>query len=238
MVLDRSLSSEGLSYYKALNVEKTATKSEIKKAYHKSALRCHPDKHPNNEEAAEKFKQINKCNNILQDEQKRKVYDKMGSQGVAMAEQVGWESMDAIMKYDKWYYRVGCLLACVLTGCCFGCCCFCLCCCCCCGKCAPKPKEDEDEQAFAKMSSDEEITTSQPTAMDNQETNTQQQVFAMPPPTSSSTTAQQSVFAMPPPPTSSSNNATVFAMPAPETNTTNTDNTTTSPPPAYTETQQ
>ncbi|KAK6149184.1 hypothetical protein DH2020_016709 [Rehmannia glutinosa] len=61
-----------------LGVEKTASQQEIKKAYYKLALRLHPDKNPDNEEAKEKFQQLQKVMSILGDEEKRAVYDQTG----------------------------------------------------------------------------------------------------------------------------------------------------------------
>ncbi|MCI5146442.1 MAG: J domain-containing protein, partial [Candidatus Electrothrix sp. AR3] len=50
-----------MEYYKLLGVEKTATATEIKKAYRKLALKYHPDKNPENKEAEAKFKQISEA---------------------------------------------------------------------------------------------------------------------------------------------------------------------------------
>ncbi|XWS66394.1 hypothetical protein CRYUN_Cryun05aG0195600 [Craigia yunnanensis] len=55
-----------------------ASQQEIKKAYHKLALRLHPDKNPGDEEAKEKFQQLQKVISILGDEEKRAVYDQTG----------------------------------------------------------------------------------------------------------------------------------------------------------------
>ncbi|EKX49646.1 hypothetical protein GUITHDRAFT_151420, partial [Guillardia theta CCMP2712] len=64
--------------YDLLNVSKDASMSEIKKAYHKLAIECHPDKRPDDPEAKEKFQQLQKVKEILLDEEKRKVYDETG----------------------------------------------------------------------------------------------------------------------------------------------------------------
>ncbi|KAJ9565503.1 hypothetical protein OSB04_001469 [Centaurea solstitialis] len=66
------------SLYQILGVEKTATQQEIKKAYHKLALRLHPDKNPDDEDAKEKFQQLQKVMSILGDDDKRALYDQTG----------------------------------------------------------------------------------------------------------------------------------------------------------------
>ncbi|TYJ50506.1 hypothetical protein E1A91_A01G211800v1 [Gossypium mustelinum] len=71
-------SSNEKSLYEVLNVAKTTSQQEIKKAYYKLALRLHPDKNPGDEEAKEKFQQLQKVISILGDEEKRAVYDQTG----------------------------------------------------------------------------------------------------------------------------------------------------------------
>lgn len=73
-----SSSSSHKSLYDILGVEKTANQQEIKKAYYKLALRLHPDKNPDDEEAKEKFQQLQKVISILGDDEKRAVYDQTG----------------------------------------------------------------------------------------------------------------------------------------------------------------
>ncbi|KAL9240129.1 hypothetical protein vseg_014386 [Gypsophila vaccaria] len=75
---DRGESSKGNSLYEVLGVEKTASQSEIRKAYHKLALRLHPDKNPGDKDANEKFQQLQKVMSILGDEEKRALYDETG----------------------------------------------------------------------------------------------------------------------------------------------------------------
>ena len=66
---------EFVDYYKILDVPKTATQDEIKKAYRKLARKMHPDLNPNDKEAHKKFQQINEANEVLGDPEKRKKYD-------------------------------------------------------------------------------------------------------------------------------------------------------------------
>jgi DnaJ-class molecular chaperone len=68
-------------YYDILGISKSATQTEIKKAYRKLALKYHPDKN-SSDEAAEKFKKINEAWSILSDEEKKATYDKFGKQGL------------------------------------------------------------------------------------------------------------------------------------------------------------
>jgi molecular chaperone DnaJ len=65
-------------YYQLLGLSKTASSDEIKKAYRKLAMQYHPDKNPGNKEAEAKFKQISEAYEILQDPQKKAMYDQYG----------------------------------------------------------------------------------------------------------------------------------------------------------------
>ena len=69
-------------FYQILGVGKTASTSEIKKAYRKQAVKYHPDKNPDDPEAIAKFHDINDAYEILQDEEKREVYDRHGEEGL------------------------------------------------------------------------------------------------------------------------------------------------------------
>ena len=65
-------------YYEVLGVSKNATDEEIKRAYRKKAKECHPDLHPDDKEAVERFKELNEANEVLSDPQKRARYDQYG----------------------------------------------------------------------------------------------------------------------------------------------------------------
>mmetsp|Transcript_5325 Transcript_5325/g.11678 ORF Transcript_5325/g.11678 Transcript_5325/m.11678 type:complete len:434 (-) Transcript_5325:79-1380(-) len=70
--------------YSILGIPKTATSSDIKKAYRKAALKHHPDKVPESERdsAERKFKEIAKAYEWLGDEKKRKLYDRYGERSM------------------------------------------------------------------------------------------------------------------------------------------------------------
>lgn len=136
----RKMSTAGESVYKVLGLEKGASAEDIKKAYRKLALKYHPDKNPDDPEAAEKFKEINNANSILNDETKRKIYDQYGSMGLYVSEQFGEESVKYYFLMSRWWFKT--LVVCCTL---FSCCCCCCCCCFCCGRCKP-PEDDESYQ--------------------------------------------------------------------------------------------
>ncbi|MCF2876401.1 MULTISPECIES: molecular chaperone DnaJ [unclassified Tenacibaculum] len=65
-------------YYEVLGVSKSATQSEIKKAYRKMAIKYHPDKNPDDKTAEEKFKLCAEAYEVLSDENKKARYDQYG----------------------------------------------------------------------------------------------------------------------------------------------------------------
>lgn len=69
-------------FYEILSVERTATTTEIKKAYRKIALANHPDRNPGDDEAVARFKEASEAYDILGDDEKRSRYDRYGHAGL------------------------------------------------------------------------------------------------------------------------------------------------------------
>lgn len=72
------LSYKPHQFYEILQVEKSASDSEIKKSYRKLAIKLHPDKNPH-PRSSEAFKYLNKAWGVLGDETKKRIYDQTGS---------------------------------------------------------------------------------------------------------------------------------------------------------------
>ena len=65
-------------FYEILGVSKTATDAELKSAFRKAAMACHPDRNPGDKEAEARFKELNEAYQHLSDPQKRGAYDRFG----------------------------------------------------------------------------------------------------------------------------------------------------------------
>ena len=76
--------AEKRDYYEVLEVTKTATVEEIKKAYRKKAIQYHPDKNPGDKEAEEKFKEAAEAYDVLSNPDKRSRYDQFGHAGCSV----------------------------------------------------------------------------------------------------------------------------------------------------------
>ncbi|MDL2307326.1 molecular chaperone DnaJ [Desulfovibrio sp. OttesenSCG-928-C06] len=69
-------------YYEILEVERTSDTDTIKRSFRKLALKYHPDRNPDDPEAAAKFKECAEAYEVLQDAEKRQRYDRYGHAGV------------------------------------------------------------------------------------------------------------------------------------------------------------
>ncbi|HKN28408.1 MAG TPA: DnaJ domain-containing protein, partial [Roseiarcus sp.] len=65
-------------FYETLGVSKTASDAELKSAFRKAAMQCHPDRHPGDKQAESRFKELNEAYQHLSDAQKRAAYDRYG----------------------------------------------------------------------------------------------------------------------------------------------------------------
>jgi curved DNA-binding protein len=72
-------------YYEILGVPRTASQSEIKKAFRKQARTHHPDVRPGDRAAEQRFKDVNEAHAVLGDPDKRALYDQVGSNWEAYA---------------------------------------------------------------------------------------------------------------------------------------------------------
>lgn len=69
-------------YYDVLGVDKSASETEIKKAYRKQAMKYHPDQNPGDAQAEASFKEVNEAYEVLSDGTKKSRYDQYGHAGV------------------------------------------------------------------------------------------------------------------------------------------------------------
>ena len=84
-------------FYKILGVKKDASQGEIKKSYRKLARKWHPDINPGNSEAEQRFKEISRAYDCLGNEERRKLYDEFGEEGL----QAKFDAEKA-REYKKW----------------------------------------------------------------------------------------------------------------------------------------
>jgi molecular chaperone DnaJ len=65
-------------YYETLGCARGASADDLKKAYRKLAMQCHPDRNPGDKKAEQRFKDLNEAYDVLKDEQRRAAYDRFG----------------------------------------------------------------------------------------------------------------------------------------------------------------
>ncbi len=90
-------------YYTILGVNKTASKTEIKKAYRNLAKKYHPDKTNGNSKLEEKFKEISEAYEVLSNDENRKKYDELGANWKNQQQQGGGGGFD----YSQYYANTG-----------------------------------------------------------------------------------------------------------------------------------
>lgn len=71
-----------VDYYEVLGIERNASEKEIATAYRKAAMKYHPDRNPGDEEAVAKFKLCAEAFEVLNDKEKREIYDRYGKAGL------------------------------------------------------------------------------------------------------------------------------------------------------------
>ncbi len=70
-------------YYEVLGVSRDAGDRELKKAYRTLAMKYHPDRNPGDEEAEKRFKEAAEAYEVLNDSEKRQIYDRFGHEGLS-----------------------------------------------------------------------------------------------------------------------------------------------------------
>lgn len=75
-------------------------------------MRYHPDKNPEDPEAAEKFKELNNAHAVLADPGRRNLYDSYGSLGLYVAQQFGEDNVNAYFMLSTWWAKVLLLRSC------------------------------------------------------------------------------------------------------------------------------
>jgi molecular chaperone DnaJ len=74
-------------YYKVLDLPRTATEAEVKKAYRRLAMKFHPDRNPGDKDAEENFKEAKEAYEVLSEADKRAIYDQHGHAGIDASRQ-------------------------------------------------------------------------------------------------------------------------------------------------------
>lgn len=107
-VRNGTANSLAMDYYKLLGIRQGASKSEIKKAYHRLALKYHPDKN-NSSNADEKFRSVNEAYETLKDDQKRLTYDRfdlpLARSSATKSHQSNYQSHHRDQRYDDKFFR-------------------------------------------------------------------------------------------------------------------------------------
>jgi DnaJ family protein B protein 11 len=73
---------QGRDFYKILEIQRSASPADIKKAYRAQSLKWHPDKNPDDKSAVDKFTDVSAAYEVLSDADKRRKYDRCGEECV------------------------------------------------------------------------------------------------------------------------------------------------------------
>src|ERR1700738_4084483 len=75
-------------YYDVLGIARGASQKEIQSAFRKLARKLHPDVNPGDKPAEERFKEVSQAHDVLSDPEKRKIYERLGSDWYSAASSV------------------------------------------------------------------------------------------------------------------------------------------------------
>jgi molecular chaperone DnaJ len=81
--------TEKRDYYDVLEVSRDASEQDLKKAYRRLAMKYHPDQNPDDDTAAERFKELTEAYRVLSDADARARYDRFGHQASSASGGVG-----------------------------------------------------------------------------------------------------------------------------------------------------
>ncbi|ELP87409.1 pre-mRNA-splicing factor cwc23, putative [Entamoeba invadens IP1] len=102
------IEEEVVDCYQVLGIEKTATDTDIKKAFYRMSLKYHPDKHPDDAEALQHFHEVQIAYKTLKDPSKKYIYDTFGTKSkkeitgeCEEVDETGDITVDQIMSYMK-----------------------------------------------------------------------------------------------------------------------------------------
>lgn len=101
--LNNNNNQASTDYYKLFEMDRqTFDKTALRKSYYRLAKKYHPDKNPGNKEAEKKFKEITHAFEVLNDDQKRNIYDMHGEAGLqgGYESDTGFNAQDIFERYS------------------------------------------------------------------------------------------------------------------------------------------
>jgi molecular chaperone DnaJ len=94
-------------YYEVLGVQRGVAPEELKSAFRKLAMQYHPDRNPENPDAAERFKECSEAYQVLSDPDKRRSYDMFGHSGVDTSGFSGFEGFGGFGEIFETFFGGG-----------------------------------------------------------------------------------------------------------------------------------